>query len=143
MINLLYRTSFTTQPRVITCAISRTVVQARVADLVEALRDAKNNERLIFCKRSPNRGSIPNDSPDVREQKLSSGKSSPRVQEQKLFANGLTKQAADRQQQGFRSAHSCFGSGISFIDHSVELGIEGRCATEDRAVLQEMITRVP
>jgi hypothetical protein len=52
MINLLlFGTSFTTQPRVITLRdFEDPVVQARVADLVEALRDAKNNERLIFLR---------------------------------------------------------------------------------------------
>src|SRR6058998_4110301 len=52
MINLLlFGTSFTTQPRVITMRdFEDPVVQARVADLVEALRDAKNNERLIFLR---------------------------------------------------------------------------------------------
>src|SRR5881275_2348425 len=52
MINLLlFGTSFTTQPRVITMRdFGDPVVQARVADLVEALRDAKNNERLIFLR---------------------------------------------------------------------------------------------
>src|SRR6266513_4385876 len=52
MINLLlFGTSFTIQPRVITMRdFEDPVVQARVADLVEALRDAKNNERLIFLR---------------------------------------------------------------------------------------------
>jgi SAM-dependent methyltransferase len=52
MINLLlFGTSFTTQPRVITMRdFEDPVVQARVADLVEALRDPKNNERLIFLR---------------------------------------------------------------------------------------------
>ncbi len=52
MINLLlFGTSFTIQPRVITMRdFEDPVVQARVADLVKALRDAKNNERLIFLR---------------------------------------------------------------------------------------------
>ena len=52
MINLLlFGTSFTAQPRVITMHdFEDPVVQARVADLVEALRDPKNNERLIFLR---------------------------------------------------------------------------------------------
>lgn len=52
MINLLlFGTSFTTQPRVITMRdFEDAVVQGRVADLVEALREPKNNERLIFLQ---------------------------------------------------------------------------------------------
>ena len=51
------------------------VVQARVADLVEALRDAKNKERLIFLRNVlQSRESIRNDLPELREQKLSSWK---------------------------------------------------------------------
>src|SRR5947208_1923585 len=52
MINLLlFGTSFTNQPRVITVGdFDDPVLQARVADLVEALRNPKNNERLIFLR---------------------------------------------------------------------------------------------
>jgi SAM-dependent methyltransferase len=52
MINLLlFGTSFTTQPRVITMHdFEDPVVQARVTDLLEALRNPGNNERLIFLQ---------------------------------------------------------------------------------------------
>jgi len=52
MINLLlFGTSFTTQPRVITMNdFGDPVVQARVTDLVEALRNPGNNERIIFLR---------------------------------------------------------------------------------------------
>jgi len=52
MINLLlFGTSFTTQPRVITMNdFEDPVVQARVTDLLEALRNPGNNERLIFLR---------------------------------------------------------------------------------------------
>jgi SAM-dependent methyltransferase len=52
MINLLlFGTSFTTQPRVITMNdFADPVVQARVADLVQALRSPGNNERIIFLR---------------------------------------------------------------------------------------------
>ena len=50
MINLLlFGTSFTIQPRVITMNdLADPVVQARVTDLVKALRNPGNNERIIF-----------------------------------------------------------------------------------------------
>src|ERR1044071_5690184 len=52
MINLLlFGTSFTTQPRVITMNdFGDPVVQARVTDLSEALRNPGNNERIIFLQ---------------------------------------------------------------------------------------------
>ena len=52
MINLLlFGTSFTTQPRVITMNdFGYPVVQARVTDLVKALRNPGNNERIIFLR---------------------------------------------------------------------------------------------
>ncbi|HMF46623.1 MAG TPA: hypothetical protein VKE29_08105 [Candidatus Udaeobacter sp.] len=52
MINLLlFGTSFTTQPRVITMNdFGDPVVQARVTDLVKALRNPGNNERIIFLR---------------------------------------------------------------------------------------------
>ena len=52
MINLLlFGTSFTTQPRVITMNdLGDPVVQARVTDLVKALRNPGNNERIIFLR---------------------------------------------------------------------------------------------
>jgi hypothetical protein len=52
MINLLlFGTSFTTQPRVITMRdFEDPVVQARVTDLLEAVRNPGNNERIIFLR---------------------------------------------------------------------------------------------
>src|SRR5438046_2453929 len=52
MINLLlFGTSFTTQPRVVTMRdFEDPVVQARVTDLLEALRNPGNNERIIFLR---------------------------------------------------------------------------------------------
>ena len=52
MINLLlFGTSFTAQPRVITMNdFADPVVQARVGDLVQALRNPGNNERVIFLR---------------------------------------------------------------------------------------------
>jgi SAM-dependent methyltransferase len=52
MINLLlFGTSFTTQPRVITMNdFGDPVVQARVTDLVKALSNPGNNERIIFLR---------------------------------------------------------------------------------------------
>jgi len=52
MINLLlFGTSFTIQPRVITMNdLADPVVQARVTDLVKALRNPGNNERIIFLR---------------------------------------------------------------------------------------------
>ena len=52
MINLLlFGTSLTTHPRVITMNdVGDPVVQARVTDLVKALRNPGNNERIIFLR---------------------------------------------------------------------------------------------
>src|SRR6516225_2183459 len=52
MINLLlFGTSFTTQPRIITMHdFADPVVQARVTDLLEALRKPGNNDRIIFLR---------------------------------------------------------------------------------------------
>ena len=65
MINLLlFGTSFTTQPRVITMRdFEDLVVQARVTDLLEALRNPGNNERIIFLRNLlRSRGVDPNSS---------------------------------------------------------------------------------
>ena len=65
MINLLlFGTSFTTQPRVITMRdFEDPVVQARVTDLLEALRNPGNNERIIFLRNLlRSRGVDPNSS---------------------------------------------------------------------------------
>src|SRR5262249_51788355 len=52
MINvLLFGTSFTTQPRVMTTADSNdTVLQSRLDDFLQALRNPGNNERVIFLR---------------------------------------------------------------------------------------------
>lgn len=52
MVNLLlFGTSFTTQPRVVAMHdFEDAVVQARVTDISEALRNPGNNERLIFLR---------------------------------------------------------------------------------------------
>ena len=65
MINLLlFGTSFTTQPRVITMRdFEDPVVQARVTDLLETLRNPGNNERIIFLRNLlRSRGVDPNSS---------------------------------------------------------------------------------
>src|SRR5439155_5938627 len=61
---LLFGTSFTTQPRVITMRdFEDPVVQARVSDLLEALRNPGNNERIIFLRNLlRSRGGDPNSS---------------------------------------------------------------------------------
>ena len=92
MINLLlFGTSFTTQPRVITMRdFGDPVVQARVTDLVKALRDAKNNERHHFsAKRSPKPGIHPDDSAGLERTKISSWKIFAALcRSRTLFANG-------------------------------------------------------
>ena len=136
MINLLlFGTSFTTQPRVITMRdFEDPVVQARVADLVEALRDAEITSGSFFCETfSKAGGSIRNDSPDVREQKLSSWKIFAALcRSRTLFANGLTKQAARAtKRQGLSKRSLVFRDrGIS-VDTTIlsSFGIEARCAT--------------
>jgi hypothetical protein len=64
MINLLlFGTSFTAQPRVITMRDSDdAVVQSRLADLLEALRNPGKNERLIFLRNVLRRSGMAPDS---------------------------------------------------------------------------------
>ena len=63
---LLFGTSFTTQPRVITMSdFGDPVVQARVTDLVKALGNPGNNERIIFLRNLlRSRGIEPDNSAD-------------------------------------------------------------------------------
>jgi hypothetical protein len=72
MINLLlFGTSFTTQPRVITMNdFGDPVVQARVTDLLEALRNPGNNERIIFIRNLlRSRGADPENSGNYEQTK--------------------------------------------------------------------------
>ncbi len=131
MINLLlFGTSFTTRPRVITMRdFEDPVVQARVADLVEALRDAKNNERLIFLRNVlQSRGIHPE-------------------QEQNSIRERFDEAGGESDQQAGLSKRSLVfrDRGIS-VDTTIlsSFGIEGALRDmKDRAVLaKRSITRV-
>jgi SAM-dependent methyltransferase len=151
MINLLlFGTSFTAQPRVITMHdFEDPVVQARVADLVEALRDPKNNERLIFLRNVLRRHGIhPETSVGLERTKTFVLENLRRVvQEQNAIrekseeAGGESDQAAglSKRSRVFRDR------GIS-VDTTIlsSFGIEGALRDmKDRAVLPKgSITRV-
>jgi SAM-dependent methyltransferase len=151
MINLLlFGTSFTAQPRVITMHdFEDPVVQARVADLVEALRDPKNNERLIFLRNVLRRHGIhPETSVGLERTKTFVLENLRRVvQEQNSIrenfeeAGGESDQAAglSRRSRVFRDR------GIS-VDTTIlsSFGIEGALRDmKDRAMLPKgSITRV-
>jgi len=151
MINLLlFGTSFTAQPRVITMHdFEDQVVQARVADLVEALRDPKNNERLIFLRNVLRRHGIhPETSVGLERTKTFVLENLRRVvQEQNIIrenfeeAGGESDQAAglSRRSRVFRDR------GIS-VDTTIlsSFGIEGALRDmKDKAMLPKgSITRV-
>ena len=151
MINLLlFGTSFTTQPRVITMRdFEDPVVQARVADLVEALRDAKNNERLIFLRNVLRRRGIhPESSAGAEKTKTFVLENLRRVvQEQNTIRKRFDEAGGESDQQAGLSKRSLVfrDRGIS-VDTTIlsSFGIEGALRDmKDRAVLaKRSITRV-
>jgi SAM-dependent methyltransferase len=151
MINLLlFGTSFTTQPRVITMRdFEDPVVQVRVADLVEALREPKNNERLIFLQNILRRRGIhPETSGGFEGTKTFVMENLRRVvQEQNTIREKFEEAGGESNQEAGLSKRSRVfrNRGIS-VDTTIlsSFGIEGALRDmRDRAVLPKgPITRV-
>ena len=137
MINLLlFGTSFTTQPRVITMHDSNdAVVQSRLADLLQGLRNPGTNERLIFL-RNVLRGSgmDPDSSAGYEKTKTFVLENLRRVvQEQTTFREQFDEATRESDQEAGLSkrSHVFRDRGIS-LDTTIlsSFGIEGgRCAT--------------
>jgi hypothetical protein len=151
MINLLlFGTSFTTQPRVITMNdFGDPVVQARVTDLVEALRHPGNNERIIFLRNLlRSRGIEPANSAGYDQTKNFVLENLRRVvQEQNIIRDQVDQAGRESNQERELSERSRVfrDRGIS-VDTTIlsSFGIEGALRDmADRAVLSKgSITRV-
>jgi SAM-dependent methyltransferase len=151
MINLLlFGTSFTTQPRVITMQNSDdAVVQSRLNDLLQGLRNPGKNERLIFL-RNLLRGSgmDPDSSAGYEKTKTFVLENLRRVvQEQNTFREQFDEATSESNQQAGLSKRSYLfrERGIS-LDTTIlsSFGIDGALRDmKDRAMLPERsITRV-
>ena len=151
MINLLlFGTSFTAQPRVITMRdFEDPAVKARVTDLVEALRDPKSNERLIFLRNVLRRHGIhPETSVGLEKTKAFVLENLRRVvQEQNTIREKSEEAGGESDQEAGLSKRSRVfrDRGIS-VDTTIlsSFGIEGALRDmKDRAVLPKgSITRV-
>src|SRR3984893_10643961 len=151
MINLLlFGTSFTTQPRVITMQNSDdAVVQSRLNDLLQGLRNPGKNERLIFL-RNLLRGSgmDPDSSAGYEKTKTFVLENLRRVvQEQNTFREQSDEETSESNQQAGLSkrSHLFRERGIS-LDTTIlsSFGIDGALRDmKDRAMFPERsITRV-
>ena len=151
MINLLlFGTSFTTQPRVITMRdFEDPVVQARVSDLLEALRNPGNNERIIFLRNLlRSRGVDPNSSVGSEKTKNFVLENLRRVvQEQNTIRKQFDQAGSESNQEvGLSERSRVFRDrGIS-VDTTIlsSFGIDGALRDiKERAVLPKgSITRV-
>jgi len=151
MINLLlFGTSFTTQPRVITMRdFEDPVVQARVTDLLEALRNPGNNERIIFLRNLlRSRGVDPNSSVGSEKTKNFVLENLRRVvQEQNTIREQFDQAGSESNQEvGLSERSRVFRDrGIS-VDTTIlsSFGIDGALRDiKERAVLPKgSITRV-
>jgi SAM-dependent methyltransferase len=151
MINLLlFGTSFTTQPRVITMNdLGDPVVQARVTDLVKALSNPGNNERIIFLRNLiRSRGVDPGNSLGYEQTKNFVLENLRRVvQEQNTIREQVDQAGRERNQEtGLSERSRVFRDrGIS-LDTTIlsSFGIDGALRDmADRAVLpKRSITRV-
>jgi len=151
MINLLlFGTSFTTQPRVITMRdFEDPVVQARVTDLLEALRNPGNNERIIFLRNLlRSRGVDPNSSVGSEKTKNFVLENLRRVvQEQNTIRKQFDQAGSESNQEvGLSERSRVFRDrGIS-VDTTIlsSFGIDGALRDiKERAVLPKgSITRV-
>jgi SAM-dependent methyltransferase len=151
MVNLLlFGTSFTTQPRVVTMdAFEDAVVQARVADISEALRNPKNNERLIFLQNLlQSRGIHPESSGGAEKTKAFVLENLRRVvQEQNTIRERFdgTDNESDQETALSKRSRVFRDRGIS-VDTTIlsSFGIEGalRDMKERAVVPKESITRV-
>ena len=151
MINLLlFGTSFTTQPRVITMNdFGDPVVQGRVTDLVKALRNPGNNERIIFLQNLlRSRGIDPKNSASFEQTKNFVLENLRRVVEEQNIIREQVDQAGreSNQETGLSERSRVFRDrGIS-LDTTIlsSFGIDGALRDiADRAVLPKgSITRV-
>jgi len=151
MINLLlFGTSFTMQPRVITMNdFADPVVQARVTDLVKALRNPGNNERIIFLRNLlRSRGVEPDNSAGYDQTKNFVLENLRRVvQEQNIIRQQVDQAGHESNQETELSERSRVfrDRGIS-VDTTIlsSFGIDGALRDmADRAVLPKgSITRV-
>ena len=151
MINLLlFGTSFTTQPRVITMHdLHDPVVQSRVDDLLQGLRNPGRNERLIFLRNVLRRSGMDPDSSTGDEKTKTFVLENLRrvVQEQNTFREQFDEATHESDQQAELSKRSRMfhDRGIS-LDTTIlsSFGIEGALRDmKDRAMLPvRSITRV-
>jgi SAM-dependent methyltransferase len=151
MINLLlFGTSFTTQPRVITMHDSDdAVVQSRLNDLLQGLRNPGKNERLIFLRNLLRRSGMDPDSSAGYEKTKSFVLENLRrvVREQNTFREQFDEATSENNQDAGLSKRSRLfrDRGIS-LDTTIlsSFGIEGALRDmKERAVLPEKsITRV-
>src|SRR6266516_3811197 len=151
MINLLlFGTSFTTQPRVITMHdLQDPVVQSRVDDLLQGLRNPGRNERLIFLRNVLRRSGIDPDSSAGYEKTKAFVLENLRrvVQEQNTFREQFEEATSESDQEAELSKRSRMfhDLGIS-LDTTIlsSFGIEGALRDmKHRAMLSERsITRV-
>jgi SAM-dependent methyltransferase len=151
MINLLlFGTSFTTQPRVITMNdFGDPVVQARVTDLVKALSSPGNNERIIFLRNLiRSRGVDPKNSASFEQTKNFVLENLRRVvQEQHIIREQVDQAGRESNEEAELSERSRVfrDRGIS-LDTTIlsSFGIDGALRDmADRAVLPKgSITRV-
>ena len=151
MINLLlFGTSFTTQPRIMTMDNSEDpVVQSRVDDLLQALRNPEKNERLIFLRNVLRRSGIDPDRSGEHERTKTFIRENLRrvVHEQNSFQQQANDASRDNNQEVELSkrSHLFRDRGIS-LDTTIlsSFGIDGALRDlRERAVLpQKSITRV-
>ena len=151
MINLLlFGTSFTTQPRIMTMDNSDDpVVQSRVDDLLQALRNPEKNERLIFLRNVLRRSGIdPVRSGEHERTKTFIRENLRRVvQEQNSFQQQANDASRDNNQEAELSkrSHLFRDRGIS-LDTTIlsSFGVDGALRDlRERAVLpQKSTTRV-
>jgi SAM-dependent methyltransferase len=151
MINmLLFGTSFTTQPRVITMHDANdALVQSRLTDLLQALRDPRTNERLIFLRNLlRHRGMDPDSSVGYEKTKAFVLENLQRVvQEQTTFQAQFHEATRENDQEAGLSKRSRLfhNRGIS-LDTTIlsSFGIEGALRNmKDRGAFpQRSITRV-
>jgi SAM-dependent methyltransferase len=151
MINLLlFGTSFTTQPRIMTMDNSDDpVVQSRVDDLLQALRNPEKNERLIFLRNVLRRSGIdPVRSGEHERTKTFIRENLRRVvQEQNSFQQQANDASRDNNQEAefSKRSHLFRDRGIS-LDTTIlsSFGVDGALRDlRERAVLpQKSATRV-
>ena len=145
MINLLlFGTSFTTQPRVVTMNNSDdAVVQSRVGDLLQGLRNPGKNERLIFLRNLlRRRGMEPDSSAGYAKIKAFILENLQRVvHEQTTFQEQFDEAKRETNQEAglFKRSHMFRDRGIS-LDTTIlsSFGIEGALRDmKDQSVLRE------